>query len=256
MSASVRVNSRTDNVAGVKLPVFNQYETGVENSDNLGLTAGGRKIAACRDRFGEYLKALIKIASLQTSFIAMDEALKITNRRVNALENVTLPKISQTIDYINRCVPMNHLSTIHQCVLQTCKLILIAHSELDELEREDFTRLKMVKKKKEEQIKVEAKAKLERQQANAAPVSAASQDTAGLRAAHPQIDVYVSPSRDASSLSPVRKSGSGTSSSPLSNSSSRAITPASRASTGANASSARNRGLEDLEDDGDDVVFK
>lgn len=29
--------------------------------------------------------------------------------------------------------------------------------ELDELEREDFTRLKMVKKKKEEQIKAEGK---------------------------------------------------------------------------------------------------
>lgn len=104
MSAAVRVVSKTDNVAGVKLPVFNHYETGVEANDNLGLAAGGRKIAACRDRFGEYLKALIKIASLQTSFIAMDEALKITNRRVNALENVTLPKISKTIDYINRCV--------------------------------------------------------------------------------------------------------------------------------------------------------
>ena len=63
----------------------------------------------------------------------MDEALKITNRRVNALENVTLPKIINTISYINR--------------------------ELDELEREDFTRLKMVKKKKEEQIKAEEKLK-------------------------------------------------------------------------------------------------
>jgi V-type H+-transporting ATPase subunit D len=62
------------------------------------------------------------VASLQTSFLAMDEALKVTNRRVNALENVTIPKIQGTIDYINR--------------------------ELDELEREDFTRLKMVKKKK------------------------------------------------------------------------------------------------------------
>jgi V-type H+-transporting ATPase subunit D len=102
MTASVRVVSKTDNVAGVKLPIFNQYETGAESNDNLGLVAGGRKINACRERFGEYLKALIKIASLQTSFIAMDEALKITNRRVNALENVTLPKISKTIDYINR----------------------------------------------------------------------------------------------------------------------------------------------------------
>lgn len=127
MSASVRLHSRTDNVAGVKLPVFSQYDTGVELSDNIGLVAGGRKIVACREKFGEYLKALVKIASLQTSFLAMDEALKVTNRRVNALENVTIPKISKVIDYINR--------------------------ELDELEREDFTRLKLVKKKKEVQQK-------------------------------------------------------------------------------------------------------
>lgn len=132
-TATIRVASRTDNVAGVKLPVFQQVEIGTDKSENLGLASGGRKIGVCRDKFGEYLRALIKVASLQTSFVAMDEALKITNRRVNALENVTIPKIVKTINDINR--------------------------ELDELEREDFTRLKVVKRKKEEAIKIEEKAK-------------------------------------------------------------------------------------------------
>jgi V-type H+-transporting ATPase subunit D len=104
MTASVRVTSRTDNVAGVKLPVFSQVETGSEVSkENLGLIGGGRKIAQCKEKFAEYLQALIKLASLQTSFLAMDEALKVTSRRVNALENVTIPKIVAVLDMINRC---------------------------------------------------------------------------------------------------------------------------------------------------------
>jgi len=140
MQAEVRVSTRTDNVAGVKLPVFNQYETGVDTAHtySLGLGGGGRKIAASKAKYGEYLKQLIKLASLQTSFIAMDEALKITNRRVNALENVTIPRIVKVITYINR--------------------------ELDELEREDFSRLKMVKKKKEVKAAADAKLKAAKEQ--------------------------------------------------------------------------------------------
>jgi len=127
MVASVCVSSRTDNVAGVKLPVFTSRETGFSSTENFGLVGGGKKIEACKEQFQKYLQALIKLASLQTSFVAMDEALKVTNRRVNALENVTIPKIEAILSMINR--------------------------ELDELEREDFTRLKKVQGKKQEKIK-------------------------------------------------------------------------------------------------------
>eukprot|EP00934_Nitzschia_sp_Nitz4_P000712 Nitzschia sp. Nitz4//scaffold279_size24496//18328//19250//NITZ4_008384-RA/size24496-augustus-gene-0.9-mRNA-1//-1//CDS//3329545403//712//frame0 len=132
MTARVRVGAGVDNVAGVKLPVFSKYETGaVADNQSLGLVGGGKKIVAVREKFTVLLEMLIKLASLQTSFVTLDEALKVTNRRVNALENVTIPKIEGVLAYIGR--------------------------ELDELEREDFTRLKLVQGKKEAEQKEAAK---------------------------------------------------------------------------------------------------
>lgn len=136
MSARIRVGAGVDNVAGVKLPVFSKYDTGaVADNQSLGLVGGGKKIVAVREKFTTLLVNLIKLASLQTSFVTLDEALKVTNRRVNALENVTIPRIEGVLSYISR--------------------------ELDELEREDFTRLKLVQGKKEEQQALEAKKKAE-----------------------------------------------------------------------------------------------
>jgi V-type H+-transporting ATPase subunit D len=65
--------------------------------------------------------------------VTLDEALKVTNCRVNALENVTIPKIEGVLAYIGR--------------------------ELDELEREDFTRLKLVQGKKQVEQKLAQAAK-------------------------------------------------------------------------------------------------
>ena len=62
--------------------------------------------------------------SLQTAFKTLDEALKVTSRRVNALDNVVVPRLENTVAYVKQ--------------------------ELDELEREDFTRLKKVVEKKNE----------------------------------------------------------------------------------------------------------
>jgi V-type H+-transporting ATPase subunit D len=128
LTARIRVGAGIDNIAGVKLPVFTVYETGgVADNQSLGLVGGGKKIVAVRDKFTVFLNQLIRLASLQTSFVTLDEAMKVTNRRVNALENVTIPKIEAVLDYIER--------------------------ELDELEREDFTRLKLVQSKKETEEK-------------------------------------------------------------------------------------------------------
>ncbi len=68
--------------------------------------------------FGGTLDLLVKLASLQRSFIILENAIKLSNRRANALENIVEPKTANTIKYII--------------------------SELDEMEREDFFRLKLV----------------------------------------------------------------------------------------------------------------
>lgn len=87
-----------------------------------GLGSGGQQVAQCRKAFQESVQLLVELASLQTAFVTLDEAIKITNRRVNALEYVVVPKLENTISYIK--------------------------GELDELEREEFFRLKKVQNKK------------------------------------------------------------------------------------------------------------
>merc|ERR1712224_696843 len=133
-TATIRVEKGTDNVAGVQLPVFQMLDTGGEG-EQVGLARGGQRITQSRKTFVAALELLIQLASLQTSFVKLDEAIKITNRRVNALEHVVIPRIENTIAYII--------------------------SELDELEREEFFRLKKVqekKKKKHDELLAAAKA--------------------------------------------------------------------------------------------------
>eukprot|EP00331_Platyophrya_macrostoma_P034677 CAMPEP_0176437268 /NCGR_PEP_ID=MMETSP0127-20121128/18509_1 /TAXON_ID=938130 /ORGANISM="Platyophrya macrostoma, Strain WH" /LENGTH=249 /DNA_ID=CAMNT_0017820839 /DNA_START=28 /DNA_END=777 /DNA_ORIENTATION=- len=133
-----------DNVAGVQIPTLRSNNDDAEVLQALaGLGKGGEQIKIARKTFRETVTTLIKIASLQSAWVTLDIAIKVTNRRVNALEKVVIPRVQNTLSYIG--------------------------SELDEQEREEFFRLKMVQKKKKQL----AKAKLEAEVALAA-VSAAS----------------------------------------------------------------------------------
>jgi V-type H+-transporting ATPase subunit D len=91
-----------------------------------GLARGGQRIKQCKDTYLKSLVGLIKLASLQTSFVTLDHAIRQTNRRVNAIEYVIQPKIRNTISYIN--------------------------DELDERDREEFYRLKKVQDKKKAEM--------------------------------------------------------------------------------------------------------
>lgn len=125
-NASLKVRSRQENVAGVKLPKFEYFTEGETKNDLTGLARGGQQVQQCRSAYIKAIEVLVELASLQTSFLTLDEAIKTTNRRVNALENVVKPRLENTIIYIK--------------------------GELDELEREDFFRLKKIQGYKKKEI--------------------------------------------------------------------------------------------------------
>lgn len=143
--ARFKVRSRQENVSGVYLP---QFEPVVDEEINdfkmTGLGRGGQQVQRAREVYTKAVETLVDLASLQTAFVILDEVIKVTNRRVNAIEHVIIPRTENTIAYIN--------------------------SELDEVDREEFYRLKKVQEKK--QIAVAAE---EAERAARSPAEVAAQ---------------------------------------------------------------------------------
>ncbi|CAH0054214.1 unnamed protein product [Clonostachys solani] len=153
-SARFRIRTKQDNVSGVLLPAFESYLT--EGNNDFGLTGlgkGGQQVQRARETYARAVEALVELASLQTAFVILDEVIKVVNRRVNAIEHVIIPRTENTIKYIN--------------------------SELDELDREEFYRLKKVANKKQRDVAAqdaEMKARREKQAAEKGLEAAAAAD--------------------------------------------------------------------------------
>ncbi|KAK6189167.1 hypothetical protein LQW54_013550 [Pestalotiopsis sp. IQ-011] len=158
--ARFRIRTKQENVSGVLLPAFESYQT--EGNNDFGLTGlgkGGQQVQRCRETYARAVETLVELASLQTAFVILDEVIKVVNRRVNAMyesspdlsfppEHVIIPRTENTIKYIN--------------------------SELDELDREEFYRLKKVAAKKqrdtaEADAEMKAKKQAQKDQENVTP---------------------------------------------------------------------------------------
>ncbi|KAK6035024.1 hypothetical protein COOONC_27470 [Cooperia oncophora] len=97
---------------------------------SLDLGKEGANISKLKKNYNKAIELLVELATLQTCFITLDEAIKVTNRRVNAIEHVIIPRIENTINYIV--------------------------TELDEMEREEFFRMKKIQANKKKQKEIEA----------------------------------------------------------------------------------------------------
>ncbi|KAF2744214.1 hypothetical protein M011DRAFT_507629 [Sporormia fimetaria CBS 119925] len=160
--ARFRVRTKQENVSGVLLPQFESYtEEGNNDFGLTGLGKGGQQVQRCRETYARAVETLVELASLQTAFVILDEVIKVVNRRVNAIandpsEHVIIPRTENTIKYIN--------------------------SELDELDREEFYRLKKVSGKKKRDVEAEEKEIMEAR----AKAAAAEAEGKGNKAEEPE----------------------------------------------------------------------
>ena len=124
--AHYTVLTKEETVVGVLLPVFEACKHEADANNLMGLGKGGANIYKVKKNFNKAVELLLELATLQTSFLTLDEAIKISNRRLNVITHLAIPKIENTIKYIV--------------------------TELDEMEREDFFRMKKIQAKKRRRV--------------------------------------------------------------------------------------------------------
>ncbi len=110
-------------IMGVSIPVVTKGESPIRSSFTRGYAVTGvtSRVDETADKFERILDVIIEYADIETRLKRLGEEIQKTNRRVNALEQVTVPGLKEQVNYIRQT--------------------------LDERAREDLFRLKKVKKK-------------------------------------------------------------------------------------------------------------
>jgi V/A-type H+-transporting ATPase subunit D len=110
-------------IMGVSVPVVTKGESPIRSSFTRGYAVTGvsSRVDETADKFERILDVIIEYAGIETRLKRLGEEINKTNRRVNALEQITIPSLREQVTYIRQT--------------------------LDERAREDLFRLKKVKRK-------------------------------------------------------------------------------------------------------------
>lgn len=118
-SVAIDIDSRS--VMGVVVPVIDSeidQRTMVERG--YGFLDTSVKLDEAAKKFEESIKLIIELGEIEKTIMLLAGEIESTKRRVNALEHIIIPKLENTVKYIEM--------------------------RLEEMERENFVRLKMIKK--------------------------------------------------------------------------------------------------------------
>lgn len=108
-------------VMGVELPTVQLEDSKLDL--RYGWSDTNSQLDEAYLRFDEVKKLTARLAEVESSVYKLANAIKKTQKRANALSNIIIPQFQETIKYITEA--------------------------LEEKEREDFSRLKVIKKQKE-----------------------------------------------------------------------------------------------------------
>jgi V/A-type H+-transporting ATPase subunit D len=119
-------------IMGVPVPVVTKGESPIKSSFTRGYSVTGvsSRVDESAEKFEKILDVIIEYADIETRLKRLGEEINKTNRRVNALEQVTIPALHEQVTYIRQT--------------------------LDERAREDLFRLKKVKRKIEKKKAAQA----------------------------------------------------------------------------------------------------
>jgi len=110
-------------IMGISVPVVTKGDSPLRTSFTRGyaITGVSSRIDETADKFERILDVIIEYADIETRLKRLGEEIQKTNRRVNALEQITVPALKEQVSYIRQA--------------------------LDERAREELFRLKKVKRK-------------------------------------------------------------------------------------------------------------